>query len=240
MGGFLSDLFGGKPSVPDLPKLDLGQEQLKAISANKQALPTAQSLASSATQFNEDQITRILSSVIPNFQQITGGISKNIAAEVAGQIPKDVQQQITQNSAARALTGGFSGSGMHGNLLARDLGLTSLQLTQQGLSSAESWLKTAGMLYEPGIVNVQSMFITPQQQAAFDVNERNAQFNQQWMKNQIAAMPDPVTTGLWNTGMSLLDSVLSSYSGSSTTGGQVPRSRPWADEYGQNAEINFG
>jgi hypothetical protein len=33
------------------------------------------------------------------------------------------------------------------------------------------------------------MFITPAQQAQFDVEERNAQFQRQWMQNQISAMP---------------------------------------------------
>ncbi len=46
-------------------------------------------------------------------------------------------------------------------------------------------------VYGPGEFNVGSMFVNPTQMAAFDVQERNSQFQAQWMRNQIEAMPAP-------------------------------------------------
>lgn len=189
MPSFFDELQGTKPKVPDLPSLSLPREQQKALAANLAAVPGAEKIATKVDLFNQQQVDQMLSHVIPNYQAITGNIGKNIQALTAGQIPSDVQAQIQQSTAAQALAGGYSGSQAGADLTARDLGLTSLQLTQQGLASAQSWLQTANNLYAPGRFNVSSMFVTPSQQASFDVEERNAQFQRQWMQNQIAAQP---------------------------------------------------
>lgn len=189
MPSFLDQLQGTKPTVPDLPSLSLPQEQQKALAANMAAIPGSEQIATKVDLFNQQQVDKMLEHVIPNYKAITGNINKNIQALTAGQIPSDVQAQIQQSDAARALTGGYGGTGAGGNLVARDLGLTSLNLTEQGLASAQSWLQTANNLYAPGRFNVSSMFITPAQQASFDVEERNSQFQRQWMQNQIAAQP---------------------------------------------------
>jgi hypothetical protein len=191
MPNFFTSLVGSKPVVPDLPQLQLSAEQQKALTANLQALPRAQQIATQVDLFNQQQIDQMLENVIPNYKAITGQVSQNIAALTAGQIPTDVSQQIQRSTAAQSLAGGFAGTQAGGGLLARDLGLTSLDLTQRGLASAESWMKTASSIYQPGMFNVTSMFVTPQQMASFDVEERNAQFQRQWMQNQIAAMPAP-------------------------------------------------
>lgn len=211
MPSFFQQLVGTKPTVPDLPSLNLGTEQQKALAANQAAIPGAENIAASVDLFNEQQINKMLSSVIPNYNAITGNISRNIASLTAGQVPTDVQQALQSSSAAQSLSGGFGGTQAGGNLFARDLGLTSLNLTQQGLNSAESWLRTASSIYQPGMFNVSSMFVTPGQQASFDVEERNAQFQTQWMKNQIAAMPAPWASDL----KQFVYRALSAYSGTS-------------------------
>lgn len=221
MAGFLSALFGSKPTVPDLPSLSLPQEQQKALAANIAAIPGAETIATNVDLFNQRQVDQMLSHVIPNYQAIQGNINKNIQSLTAGQIPSDVAAQVQQSDAARSLTGGFGGTEAGGNLVARDLGLTSLDLTQRGLASAQSWLQTANSLYAPGRFNVSSMFLTPGQQASFDVEERNAQFQRNWMQNQIKAMPDPTTVGLWNASWSVVDAVLSAYTGSSVDLGRI-------------------
>lgn len=189
MPSFFSSLLGSKPEVPNLPSLSLGAEQQKALAANQAAIPGAENIATQVDLFNQNQIDKMLSSVIPNYKAITGNVSRNIASLTAGQIPQDVQQAIASSDASRSLSGGFGGTGAGRNLQARDLGLTSLDLTQRGLSSAESWIRNASSIYEAGNFNVASMFITPAQQASFDVEERNSQFQMEWMQNQIAAQP---------------------------------------------------
>jgi hypothetical protein len=189
MPSFLDSLLGTKPTVPDLPQLSLGAEQQKALAANIAAIPQSEQIAAKVDLFNQQQVDQMLTKVIPNYKAITGTIAQNLGALNRGEIPTDVSQATARADAARSLAGGYGGTGASRNLTARDLGLTSLQLTQQGLASTESWLKTAASLYQPGSFNVSSMFVTPGQTAAFDVEERNAQFQRQWMQNQIAAQP---------------------------------------------------
>ena len=209
MPSFLDQLSGRKPRVPTLPTLDLGTEAGKAITANKANLPAAEGLVSQANKFSMDEITKMLESVIPGYSNMVADATGNIQSELKGQIPKDVSGAIQDSAAAKALGGGYAGSGAHGDLVARDLGLTSLALTERGLSSMEGWLKTSASLYEPSMINVSSMFISPLQEAGFDVEERNAQFQRDWMKEQIDAMPAMWSQDLKNA----FEDVLSIYSG---------------------------
>jgi hypothetical protein len=204
-----------------LPQLNLSDETQKALAANIAAIPGTEQIATKVDLFNQQQVDKMLSSVIPNYKAITGQIGQNLAALNAGQVPTDVSQAVQRSDAAAAIGGGFAGTGEARNLSARDLGLTSLDLTQKGLASTESWMKTAASLYQPGSFNVSSMFVTPGQQASFDVEERNAQFQQQWMQNQISAMP-----AMWAQDFKeAVEQTLSVYSGTGAQrAGQVPQS----------------
>jgi hypothetical protein len=216
---FLNEIFGSKPAVPKVTPLDLGTEQSKAIGNNISQLPQAESLVSSANQFSSEQITQMLQAAIPGYSNMTQTASSDIQSELSGQIPSDVSQAVTESGAAKSMSGGYGGSGMNRNLVARDLGLTSLALTQQGLSSAESWIKMSDQLYSPSMMNVSSMFVTPAQQASFDVEERNTQVQQQWLQNQISAMPDPVLAGIKSTIDSFTKSFLGGMGGGMGGGG---------------------
>lgn len=56
---------------------------------------------------------------------------------LAGKLPSDVQKEIMRISAEKSAKAGTGAtSGMSRNLVARDLGLTSLQMTQAGLEAA--------------------------------------------------------------------------------------------------------
>jgi len=216
--GFLTDLFGSKPNVPTLTPIDMGQVQQKTIAQNQAALPGAEALGGQVNQFNQDQLLKMLRTAIPGFDQQRADVSSNIEQYLQGQIPEDVQSAISRADTARGLSLGVGGSGLGRDLVARDLGLTSLKLTEQGISSAENWMRLGATAFTPAQFNVSSMFYTPQQGLAFATEERSAQFQRQWMQNQIDAMPDPVTVGLWNTSWSIVDSVLSAYTGGNFSG----------------------
>ena len=211
MADFLTSLVGSKPVVPNIPVVSLPTMQQQAIAANQAALPGAKSLASSANLFNIDQINKMLQQSIPGYGDITGNVAKNIQSLTAGQIPGDVQDAVTRGAAGRALSGGYGGTEAGNNLVARDLGLTSLELTQQGLSSAQSWMKTMDSLYAPGMMNLTSMFITPEQQYQATNQQNQQQFQQQWMQNQIDAMPAPWAEDL----KQFVYRAMSAYSGTS-------------------------
>ena len=157
-----------------------------------------------ANLFSREQIDQMLRSVTPNLDAIRSNISGNIESMTRGEIPQDVQNAVQNNAAARALGGGYAGSQAHGNLVARDLGLTSLDLTQRGLSSADAWLRSSAALYRAVYAEFVRMFVSPTQQAAFDVNERNIQWQQNYLTEQIEAMPDPGMRGVHDTIMQMI------------------------------------
>jgi hypothetical protein len=185
--GFFQDLVGKKPVVPTLPEVSLADEQKKATAANIAIAPEAQKLA----QLSQDQIRKMMEQAIPGFDSITGKVSGNIQSLLKGEIPLDVSQAVQRSDAGRSLAGGYGGTDMARNLVARDLGLTSLDITQKGLSSAESWIREMEQLYSPSEAIFTGMFTTPQQMFAADVEERNMQFQRNWLENQIQAMPAP-------------------------------------------------
>lgn len=208
MASFLNQIFGSKPSVPGLPTYTLGQAQSGAIAENLQALPQAESLVSQANLFSQDQITAMLNAAIPGYSGMQAAAGQNIESMLKGEIPQDVSAAIQNSAAARSLGLGIGGSGASKNLVARDLGLTSLDLTQRGLSSMENWMRTSASIYEPNMMNVASMFVSPMQQYQTQNEQNIQQFQRNWMANQVAAMPDPVMRGIHDTIMSLADAYL--------------------------------
>lgn len=179
-------LLAGKPDVPQFVPVDPQVEQQKAVQGNLAMAPNLQQLAGSFTQFNEAQIEKMLQASIPGYTSIKGDVSGNIESMLKGEIPSDVSSAVQRADAARSLGGGYGGTGAARNLTTRDLGLTSLDLTQKGISSAQSWLQTMNSLYAPGIVSpvqFSNMFISPAQQIATQQQERNAKFQHDWTSN---------------------------------------------------------
>lgn len=197
--GFLSSIFGSTPHVPKYTPVSPQGAQATAIAGNAAALPAAQGVASSATAFNQNQISAMLEKYAPGFGAESAAIGKNTTSELNGEIPTDVSDAIQKSSAARALTGGFGGSGLSGNMLAKNLGLTSLDLIGMGTSAAESWAGIVDRIFGPGVMDVTSMFISPQQQ--FQAETKNAEdtWNAKWLQSQVAAQPNPVMSGLFKT-----------------------------------------
>lgn len=196
--------FGSKPVVPVWNPVLLGTSQQTSIGSNKAALPGAESLTSSANAFSQEQIQKMLASAIPGYSSIVSSMTGNIKSMVEGKLPSDVSGAIQDSAAARSLTGGFGGSGLAGNMTARDIGLTSLQLTEQGTSMAENWMSLADKMFSPGMIDVGSMFISPEQQFQADVLNAENTWNTGWLSSQIQAMPDPTSVGEQKAFASLL------------------------------------
>jgi hypothetical protein len=226
MASFLNGIFGSTPSVPNLPTISLPGMQTQSIAANQAALPGAESLTSAANQFSEGQIASMLNFAVPGYSNMAGTASKNIQSMELGQIPGDVQSAIQESAAATSLGGGYGGSGMARDLVARDLGLTSLNLMDKGMQTAQSWIGQMASIEEPQMTNVAQSFITPMQEYQTTNEQNMQQFQRQWMANQVKAMPDPVMSGINNEVMSLMTSYLGGghtfNGGWGGTGGQTP------------------
>src|SRR5947208_4658536 len=127
--------FGQKPKVAPYKKVSLYQERTKALQENLKAFPEISKLGDQYQQYMVGQYEKLL----PGFRDIlkSGGATTQEMLDAAapllrGEIPKDVQEQIQRTSAYQSLSAGTAGSPMSRGLTARDLGLTSLNLINQG------------------------------------------------------------------------------------------------------------
>jgi len=187
-----SDFLG---YIPDLPEISAQTEQKKAISGNIAALPEATQLAAGINKFNFQQLQDMLKAAIPGYDEIMQTGSKQITSLLKGELPEDVQRQIQRSRGARSFAGGYGGSGVAGAAEAESLGLASLDLIREGLSSSERWLQSASSRL-PRLADATSMFISPQQQIGFAVEERNNRFNYNLYKAKVAASGSRLEHGL--------------------------------------------
>jgi hypothetical protein len=171
--------------IADTPGLDIGGVQSEAIEANLSNLADAESLASKVNQFNQDELIKQLRAAIPNFDEITGGVGQTIESLVSGELPKDVRDAMVNFGAERNVASGLgSRSEIGANRIARDLGLTRLQLQGQGLDAAMRWLQVGRTTLAAPQFDVTSQFISP----AGAINLRSAERSQRMNLNAAAAM----------------------------------------------------
>jgi hypothetical protein len=140
-----------------------------------------------------------IETAIPGFRDILrmGGETTRQMMDVSsqelhGEIPKDVQEAVQRSSAYTSLMGGTAGSGMSSALTARDLGLTSLDLTQRGAqmagaagNAAQRWASLAQAGGPAG------MMVTTAEQAQLDMQQNLIKQATQQTKYNVAAAPDP-------------------------------------------------
>ncbi len=198
-GGILSGIGANKRrnAYPRYMPLYPGQEQQTAIGGNIAALPGAEDLATRVDIFNQAELERMLQLAIPGYKGIQSDISDVIGSEVRGEIPKDVQEQIQRSGAAAAVAGGTAGSDFAAKRTLRDLGLTSLDITQRGITNAQSWMRNSAALAMPQTFNLASMFLTPQQQMTFDAQQHLLQF-----ENQLGRWSLPNSQEIWGAELS--------------------------------------
>lgn len=178
VAGALGSLFGGDAAdeqrkrmegVAALPGLDIGGTTKESLDAILNQFPTSSAVAGRVNQFNQEQLDEILNQAIPGY----GGIQKQRSAVVGsmlkGELPSDISDLVQSNAAARALGGGYSGSSLHGNLLARDLGLTSLDLMGRGLTGASQLVSSTPT---PNLMTPQSLMVDPMAWLNIRGNER--------------------------------------------------------------------
>jgi hypothetical protein len=184
--GVLAGVLSGTPSVPAWNDINLNQMQTSAIGANQASLPALENLATGVNTFNQQQLTELFNNIMPGFSNMSSKVMENISNELSGKLPSDVAGNIQSSAAAQALTGGFGGSGLAGNMTAKDLGISSLQLMGQGQSSLESWTSMIDKMFMPGQFNISSMFVNPQQEFEDTMANQTKQWDTDWLKNQIA------------------------------------------------------
>lgn len=180
--------FGEKVKVPSFKEILPDEVQADTVQGNIKSLADIARLAAGVDTFNQSQLESLIDRVLPGARQ---QIQENVASQLRGEIPDDVRRAIAQGNSER-FAGVFSGSNFARSNEAKQLGLTSLGIINQGLASAESWLSQASA---PRF-DVTSMFFTPQQRYGYAVNERDARYQRDLMAAQVKAAPDPATAAL--------------------------------------------
>jgi hypothetical protein len=132
--------------------------------------------------------------LFPGFSQTSGKIADNIQRLVSGELPSDVERLIGQRAAERGIARGTKGSEFQDYSLLRDLGLTSLEITDRGLDAATRWMNAVNQGVAP--MNFQSMFVSPAQRIATEQWNETNRFNTQFLKNQIKMLPSNMEMGL--------------------------------------------
>lgn len=202
------DYFGRRPTVPQYPGLKAATED--SLSINEAVLQRLLTFAGNADEGNQENWKAAIRRIIPNFDKIIA----NVEDQALGKIPKDVQNVISGNAAARALGGGYAGSGVHRNLVARDLGLTSLDLMERGMGAAQRWLSMS-----PAPTDVRAMFVTPAQSFA----AMEGKFQRDLLEQKILASPDPAKRGRADQEMALFGMIMGAAGGG---GGAQPQYKP--------------
>ena len=194
LGSLFGGLFGGKkPKIPELKPIDFAKEQQQAIQQNIASLEPATELARKTTAAEQSQLETQLRRAIPGYDQLVSQAGQNIAASLRGEISPEVSAQVQRSTAGRALSGGFgAGSGFGRALTARDLGLTGMQIQNQGLAQAQNFIqqqRTFGMV-QP--FSVSSMFITPAQRIGAIQEQQARMYGRDLTAAQVAAAPSPM------------------------------------------------
>jgi hypothetical protein len=203
-GGVLS-LIGGiiaapdKVVVPDFKRVDQSAEQGNAIKGNLANFDSASALAAKASGADQDVLLGQLRKAIPGYDQIVSQISKNIQNQTQGNIAPEVADAWNRSSAAKAFSSGVGvNSGAGRNLVARDFGLNTMQVQQQGLQNGLNFIQSQRQAAVAPTMSVTSMFLSPQQRIGLLAQENQSQFTRDLMAAQVAAQADPMMAAIGN------------------------------------------
>lgn len=207
-GGFegqfdLGEIFGAKPGVAPFSPISLTEQQAAALRGNLANLPLANQLAAGFSSGFTDAALDRVRSIVPGFDRAQAQQARTALSQLAGEIPRDVAEAV---ASARAELSGVAGTfGGDRNLVARDLGLTSLDLQRSGASLFQDILNQANQISPAGAqINPGSFAVSPAQQT--DLSFRQNLIDQGQRQNQlnIGAAPSPAAEALFQASLANL------------------------------------
>jgi hypothetical protein len=168
-GNTAYNMFGKKSSNSAVPTFNpqnaMGLQKQSFDQMSGQALGFGSALFNQAADQGISFAKRGTEANISNQEMVTPGSQaqreaalNQINSYIQGQIPQDVQQQINRQ-VAQNLGGGFnlfSGGGQAPNAFARNIGQTSVGLSQYGLSAAPTWQELANRMVTKPEVGLQA------------------------------------------------------------------------------------
>jgi len=221
-GSIAGELLRGdmKPDVPNFVPVDTTAEQLAAILGNLSNLPELSRLGARTNTALADQTNAILEKILPGYQNLLAKGTETLQSQLSGQLPKDVEEYIKRSAAEMGVSSGTSGSEFNKFGALRNLGLTSLDVTNKALDSASRWI--AGAASRSPRFDFTSMFVSPAQRIATTQWNTTMQWNRDWLQNQIDVLPDAWQRALANLFDNIEEtgqSVLGAYAGGAMGGG---------------------
>jgi hypothetical protein len=188
---------GKKVKVPQFQRVNTEKEQEAAIKQNIASLQSGTELATKTTAAEQTLLESQLRRAIPGYDQLIAQAGKTIGSRLRGEVDQDVQSQLQRAVAGRAVGGGFKESeGIRTNLLARDFGLTAMQIQNQGLAQAQNFIQQQRTMGMAQPFSVSSMFITPTQRINLSLQENQFQYQRDMAAAQVAAQPDPMMAAI--------------------------------------------
>ncbi len=153
--------------VPFPTLIDAGKAQQSALGFNGGALSKDFELANQVNNFQLGQALRGYNRVQPFFSQLQNQLGSNALSMARGELPADVVSSIGRAASSRGFASGFGmgangagGGTTLGSLNLRNLGLQSLQVSQQGNQLGMQLNSQAGAL-APALFDPSSMFVSP-------------------------------------------------------------------------------
>ena len=159
------------PKIPTYKKVDQTKEQEAGIAANLASFDQAKQLADQTTAADQDRLESILSRTMPNYKQMLSGAGSAVQNMISGKLATEDQAMYMRQSAERGGTLGISGSGAGRNLTARDLGLSSLQMTQAGLGAFNQLSSNVRQNYTVNPMSTSAMYVSPSQRISNAIQE---------------------------------------------------------------------
>jgi len=161
--GVAGSLFKKKPKIPTFKKVDQAKAQQEGIAANLASFSQAKQLADQTTGADQDRLDSMLSRVEPNYRKNLAAASASIGDMLNGRLGFGDQSYAMRQSAERGGALGLAGSGAGRNLTARDLGLTELQVRQQGLNAFNQFSSNLRQNYTVNPMSTAFSYTSPQQ-----------------------------------------------------------------------------
>jgi len=188
----LGGLLQKRPKVPTFQGINAQDEQNKAVLGNSAILPE---IISQTNDINAAQFA----SVDKMLAQASGGVYARLRDKALANTESllnggDVTD-VLRGTAAANLYRGVAGTGFGLSTSIKNSATQAQANRLTGFDSLQRWLAGVDQTYQP--VSVGAMFarnsLTPQDQIGFAVEERNAQFQRDWVNNQLKAQYAPGT-----------------------------------------------
>lgn len=167
-----------------------GEYNLPQIDKNlSRAVDRAGPLAKRLTRSNTENYQSTMDALLPGNQGLINASTRRARQNLAGQLGPEVESAIFRSGAQRALSSGIGFGGRSGSLVARDLGLTSLDLQNTGFTQAQQMYNTSAgiaqqIMMRPSDLAMglasqynQASILTPEQAIAGETTNIESRFN---------------------------------------------------------------